>query len=120
MSWLLTPDELASMRSDALGALFERCIVMRRDEPGAPLAEIAFDLPCRYVPANGREVDTGTGVTAGIDADATVRLPHDADVRRGDRLRIAGDGGEVLSDVVWTGPAARVHRNVLVRTVESA
>lgn len=98
----------------------EVCEIMRRPAPGAPWGTVAADVPCRYSPHAGRDVDAASDIAAAVDADATIRLPADTDARRGDRLRVTGEAGSVLADVLWTAPMVRVHKNVLVRTVESA
>lgn len=98
----------------------EVCEIMRRPSPGAPWGTVAADVPCRYSPRTSRDVDTASDIAAAVDADATIRLPADTDARRGDRLRVTGDAGTVLADALWSAPMVRVHKNILVRTVESA
>lgn len=119
----LTPAEVQAVRADFDNlTLTETATLRRQPTPGAPWENVAgaVGVACRYSPSQGRDVDAWSDIAARVQADATLRLPADVDVRRGDRAHVTGEAGTVLCEVLWVAPSVRIHRNALVRTVESA
>lgn len=54
--------------------------------------------------------ERATASQEGVDYDYNVKVPADADVVRGDRLRLAGVDVEVVSDAVSSSTASKILR----------
>ena len=106
----LTDAELAAVRAD-FDQLLPDLAEHRRKTAGT-WASAGPDLPCRLKVGIG--IDPGqdrlSEAAAAVDANAVVRLPYDADVRRLDSLTIGGRRGEVRLVI----PRPRAHLTVLV------
>lgn len=113
----LTPDELAAVRADFNALVLPEVCTIRRRGPDGTWGDVAVDVACRLTP--GAEGDDWSDVASQVRATATLRLPAGTDITRLDRVRVTGEGGTVLVDVVYVPATTRVHRSVLVRPVES-
>ena len=119
----LSPAERAAARAEFDAAVLpETCTLRRRPSPGAPWADVpgAGGIAGRLSLGSGGNVQALSQIASSVDADGVLRLSHGTDVRRGDRARVAGEAGDVLCEVLFVGPAVRIHRNAAIRVVESA
>lgn len=95
-------------------ALFDRVLTDRADVrrlvAGAWSTTTAA-MPCRVSAAGMADPERASEVAGAVVVQLEVKVPHDADVRRGDVLHVEGRRLEVIA----VAPVARVHRRVTVR-----
>jgi len=91
--------------------LVDRATVRRRNPSTGAWATSTADLPCRVSAAGMADPERVSEVAGAVVVQLEVKVPHDADVRRGDQLQVEGRRLEVLA----VAPVARVHRRVTVR-----
>lgn len=112
-----TPAELAEIRAGFAALLPDTCSLRRESASGVwgdvPQGQ---GLPCRLSPLRGRNVEAYGEISARLEADAVLRLPHDAPVQVDDHAHIDG----VRCAVVFIVPSPRVHLTALVRLEQSA
>lgn len=93
---MLSANELSELRSVAVGALSETCVIQRRTKVRNGIdysfdwADIATDVPCRMSPQGevGSEFEQA-GSVAGSN-DLVLRLPYGTDITSADRVLIEG------------------------------
>lgn len=110
----ITADELASMRADLAALLPDVAVQTRRNPALATTAAwpvVNAALPCRLtVATRASDPERQSDLAARVGANAVVRVPASADVRRLDALVIDGR----RASVVYVVPAPRAHRTLLV------
>lgn len=108
----LTPAELDAARVDFdAQVLPDRCDLRR--PAGGTFADVpgGQGLPCRLGPVAGRDVLALGDTASRLEADAVLRVAHDAPIRLGDHARVGG----ARCVIVWIHPVTRIHQTALVR-----
>lgn len=115
---MISADQLASMQTQLEASLHQTCTRRRWPDVADGYGNLVRDTanpvdvvyPCRLVPAPGNESTVDRDVQT---SEASVLLPHDADVAGGDALVIDAAVWEVLGPAVTQSWAT--HLRVLVR-----
>ena len=98
----LTPTELSRMRAEAVTSMFDYCIISQwtpdgvdeLNHPKHNWQDVDEYISCGYKTVKNKEAMIDSEI---VMVDAELRLPHDTELDRRDRIRLTHRLGEIIS-----------------------